>query len=168
MGHHKVTYISLLICACSLVTSCGQTPELTTVGSGAAQDAPQYVEPTMDVLRGKEQPFPSKYPLSRYPRSRVTYARVRPLASLPPGHTNQVMLSVPEPTKDVIVTYYKQEMKDGGWDLVDKWEAQSYSSTIWRKGDLQVEVRVSPDQYDNQNVQLFYGPAYKRQYPPHQ
>ena len=169
MRRHMVAYAGMVMVATTvLLTGCGQeesTEYMSNTAHLGGAPQPQPVEPTIEVLKGKEQPFPNNYPLSRYPKSRVTYAWVKP--DLLPGYKNHVMLSVPEPSKDVIAQYYKTELKKGGWKLVDRWENSIYSSTIWQKNAQEVEVRVSPDQHNNQNVQLFCGPVFKKRYAPH-
>jgi hypothetical protein len=162
----SISAVSAILAGCGQQQSDDQTSSSTSgTGTFESTTAPQYLEPTLDNLKGKPQPFPSKYPLTRFPRGKVTFALVR--RDLPPGWKNQVMLNVTEPSKDGIVHYYRNELQTGGWKLVSQYENPIYSSTIWQKGDREVEVRVSPDQYNNQNVQLFEGPIYKKKYGPH-
>ena len=168
MKRNMVAYITLVMSLTGLVSGCGQEESsefsANTSQSGGTSHS-QYIEPTVEVLKGKEQPYPASYPVSKYPKSKVTYAWVKP--DLLPGYKNHVMLSVPEPSKDTIAQYYKTELKKGGWKMVDRWENTIYSSTIWQKDGQEVEVRVSPDQHNNQNVQLFAGPIFKKRYAPH-
>jgi hypothetical protein len=119
----------------------------------------QYTEPTMANLQGKPQPFPSRYLLKQYPNSRVVMAWVKP--NLKPGHKNLVLLSSTD-AKPNIAVYYKQDMVKDGWELTYQNENSCFSQTIWRKktngGIQEAEVRVSPDPYGKQAVQLLCGP----------
>lgn len=166
MRTNLIKYSSLLFVVSALLAGCGQEEASNnfSYNEGKSGEAPQYLDPGMDQLRGKEQPFPSKFPVSRYPRTRVAFASVKP--NLPAGYRNQVMLSAAEPSKDGIVRYYGSELQGGGWKKVYEWEADYFSSTKWQKDGVELEVRVSPDNHGKQNVQLFYGKVAKRNMPP--
>ena len=160
---------------CSLVfattvfclTSCGSDvqPEkrLMPDTSLSGGEAPVYEHPDMSTLEGKPQPFPSRYPLKNYPNSKVALAFVYP--RLRPGETNQVMLKSSDKIGD-IATYYRRDLTKEGWTLVSSYENIIYSSTIWQKGDQQIEVRVSPDPNNMENIQLFSGTIARRMPSP--
>lgn len=132
------------------------------VSLGAAddeQEGPQYQSPTIDNLRGIPQRFPARYAVRKYPKSQVVLVDVRP--HLFGGQKNQVMLRSSDPPK-VIAAYYKTDLSKDGWELVHSYENTIYSSTTWQKNGLEVEVRVSPDPYNRENIQLISGPAFTR------
>jgi hypothetical protein len=169
---NRIVIVAVIVAlvAVAILSRCGeddksQQSTLIQLESTDGGKAPQYVQPTMANLAGKEPPFPSHYPLAQYPNSKVKYAMVR--RDLPPNAKNQVMINVPQKTKDNVVGFYRAQLIGGGWKLVASYENSIYSSTTWQKGDDEVEVRVSPDLYDNQNVQLFSGHVFKRDFAPH-
>ena len=136
------------------------TSTATTTGNSSSAEldddvGPQYTQPSMDTLRGVRQKFPAHYTLKRYPRARMVIAWVSP--HLQPGWKNQVMLKSDDPPQ-LIATYYKRDLSKEGWKMISQYENPAYSSTIWRKDGQEAEVRVSPDQYNKENIQLFVGP----------
>jgi hypothetical protein len=171
--------ISLLFASCGLallLTSCssqsdqqiGTIPDYSSSESQstATNDkdgdenvvGPQFAHPTMNTLRGiTKQRFPAKYPLVRYPHSQVFLVRTYPDLKWP--ERNQVMLKSEEPTAE-IADFYKGDLSKQGWQLVSKYENPRYSSTKWRKGDQEAEIRVSPDPQSRNNIQLFIGPSH--------
>lgn len=170
--------ISIGFTAISL-SACSQAPDKTDVGmycepnngdvqiativdestgetSSSEPEGPQYQQPTMDVLRGKSQLYPAKYPLKRYPNSRVAMVDVRPNRGA--GLKNMVMLY----TSDEISTvgkFYQKRLIAENWKLVSEYANKSYESTRWIKGDYECEIRVSPDltTSDKKYIQLLCG-----------
>lgn len=130
-----------------------------TGGSNASvdeQEGPQYQQPTMDVLKGKNQLFPAKYPVKRYPHATVAMVDVRP--GRPPGYKNMVLLKTADQMPQ-ISTFYKQNLALDNWKLVGAYSNECYESTRWVKGDLECEVRIAPDLRtgDKKYVQLMTG-----------
>jgi hypothetical protein len=132
-------------------------PEIYSNTNGS--EAPQYMEPTMANLQGRPQQFPSRYPCAQYPNSRVVMAYVKP--NLKPGQKNIVLLSSSD-QKPNIAVFYKKDMIANGWEMTNQYENSCFSRTVWRKktinGIQEAEVRVSPDPYHKQAVQLLTGP----------
>ncbi len=120
------------------------------------EEGPQYQQPTMDVLRGKLQKFPARYPIKRYPHGKVALVDVRP--NRPPGYKNMVMMSTVDPLPQ-ISNYYQQQLVSENWTKVRETRNSIYESVWWVKGDLECEVRVTPDIRvpGKQNVQLLCG-----------
>lgn len=130
------------------------------VNSGNAsideQEGPQYQQPTMDVLKGKPQLFPAKYPVKRYPHATVAMVDVRP--GRPPGFKNMVLMKTADQMPQ-ISTFYKQNLALDNWKLVGAYRNECYESTRWVKGDMECEVRIAPDLRtgDKKYVQLMTG-----------
>ena len=136
------------------------------IGDPAAIDeteGPQYQTPTMDVLEGKPQHFPAKFPVKRYPHARVEMVDVRP--GRPPGYKNMVLMKTADQMPQ-ISTFYKQNLALDNWKLVGVYANECYESTHWVKGDQECEVRISPDlrTADKKYVQLLTGLRIKK--PP--
>lgn len=162
------------------LTACSQAPEKTDIGmycepnngevkiativnegSGGTDgsgepEGPQYQQPTMDVLRGKAQLYPAKYPLKRYPNSRVTMVDVR--ANRAAGLKNMVMLTTSDEIARVSKFYQKRLIAEN-WRLVSEYANESYESTRWIKGEHECEIRISPDltTSDKKYIQLLCG-----------
>lgn len=126
----------------------GQEP--VTTGEG-----PQYTQPTMENLKGKRQLYPSRYVCKQYPNSRVIMALVKP--NLRPGSHNCVLLGTID-EKPVISNYYRQELAQKGYTPTYNYDNPAFHRSVWKKGDVEVEVRVSPDPYGNQTIQILSGP----------
>jgi hypothetical protein len=118
-------------------------------------EGPQYQHPTTDNLQGVEQKFPARYPVPRYPNSRVVMASVRP--NLVPGQHNIVLLKSSDQGIR-ISSYYRTELPKQGWKLSFQLENLSFTQLRYRKGDQEIEVRVMPDPQGRQHVQLVSGP----------
>ena len=123
----------------------------------AEEEGPQYQQPSMEVLQGKPQKFPAKYPVQRYPNSQVALVDVR--ANRPPGYLNMVTLKTVDAIPKVD-EFYEQKMAAEQWKKVSDYHNEIYDSTRWEKGDMQCEVRISQD-FSQRNgkrfVQLLYG-----------
>jgi hypothetical protein len=144
----------------------------TVIGSDSeslsADEGPQYQTPTMGNLQGLEQKFPKKYPVKRYPNSRVVMCYVRP--DLKPGQKNVVLLN----SSDAIPTvgyFYKEQMARDGWKLEYVNENSAFTQLMYKKGDQSAEVRITPDPYGKRHVQLLAGPykpvaVYNKELPP--
>lgn len=119
-------------------------------------EGPQYQQPTMDVLRGKAQLYPAKYPLKRYPHSTVAMVDVRPNRA--PGLKNMVMLKTTDEMPNVSA-FYEKRLVSENWKLVSQYKNEAYESTRWVKGDQECEIRVCPDMttQDKKFIQLFIG-----------
>ena len=132
-------------------------------GSAAVdeQEGPQFQQPTMDVLKGKPQLFPAKYPVKKYPHATVTMVDV--VAGRPPGFKNMVLMKTADQLPQ-ISTYYKQNLALDNWKLEGCYKNDIYESTRWVKGDLECEVRIAPDLRTNNKeyVQLLTGLRAKR------
>ena len=179
MKNHTIAKIILVLSTCSFLTGCSTDApdQISGVGlmSGDSKNDDKSnqkggipvavdcgltpVVPTMENLKGKPQEFPAKYPLVRYPNSTVKFVRIEKM--LYPGWKNQVMLNSTD-TQYRIAGFYKDKLAHEGWQQVYQFENSAYSSTIWQKDGQEVEVRVVPDLYRNENIQLLYGPAEKR------
>ena len=126
-------------------------------------EGPQYQQPTIEVLKGKPQLFPQRYPIKRYPGSKVAMVDVRP--NRPPGYKNMVMLSTADGMPR-ISGFYRQQLVSEDWQKIKEYRNQIYESSIWVKGDLECEVRISPDltspSPDKKYVQLLYGKRPKK------
>ena len=138
----------------------GSMPEggKETASSSSLSDeqvGPQFQTPGIQNLKGVPQRFPANYVLKRYPKSQTVLVYVRP--HLTPGEKNQVMLRSSD-KKVNIADYYKKDLVQEGWKLAGRYENSIYSSTRWQKDGQELEVRVSPDVYNRQNIQLFSGP----------
>ena len=166
---HRTLAALLTGAACCLLAACGSNDQQPGEVSGVSlapgeemKEGPTYVTPSMETLEGKPQPFPSHYPLKRYPNSHVTFAWVTP--NLKPGIKNQVLLqTVDRPL--VVGMYYKDQLIKDGWVMVSTFDNVSYSGSRWRKGDQEAEVRVSEDPYGKQAIQLMVGPILKPLHP---
>lgn len=151
-----------------LLSACSTSPEDQGGKSGwgnvsifslqaPSTKAPKYMEPTMDNLMGKPQPFPSEYPVVQYPNSKVILAQVRPVYT--ERKPNMVVLSSRDNIPQV-ASYYKQRLVAEGWKFQSAFENSAYSSTIWLKENQQAEVRVSPaPQEGEQIIQVLISPA---------
>ena len=122
----------------------------------AEQEGPQYQEPNMDVLRGKAQLYPAKYPVKRYPNSRVAMVDVRPNRA--PGYKNMVMLTTDDEIPTVSI-FYAKDLIAAGWKKISEYQNESYESSTWIKGERECEVRIAPDMRteDKMYVQLLTG-----------
>lgn len=119
--------------------------------------APKYTEPTIEVLQGKLQQFPSEYPLEQYPNSKMVVAEVRP--NFTSRRPNFVCLKTNDQLTNV-ADYYKQKLYKDGWKPQEAFENTAYSSTVWIKGNLKAEVRVCPAPDPSERVvQLLIYPA---------
>lgn len=118
-------------------------------------EGPQYQTPTMDNLKGIEQKFPAKYPVKKYPNSRVVMAYVRP--DLKPGQKNVVLLNSSD-NIPAVTNYYQKQMSLDGWTLTYSNGNSAYTELIYKKGNQEIEVRVTPDPYGKRHVQLLAGP----------
>lgn len=126
--------------------------------STGINQAPKYTEPTIDVLRGKLQQFPSEYPVVQYPNSKMIVAEVRP--NYTANRPNFVCLSTGD-RLETVATYYKQMLYKDGWQPQVADENTAYSSTIWTKGKQKAEVRVSPGPKQGERIiQLLIYPAF--------
>ena len=171
----QTRYLLGVLLAASFLGACGESPEeekkknaglfyeqSDSMLQGGVKmeepEGPQYQTPTIDVLRGKPQLFPAKYPAKRYPGSKVAIVDVRPNRA--PGFKNHVMLYTSDPLPNVSQFYTKQLATDS-WKKVGEYRNSIYESTIWEKGDMECEVRVSQDLRadagDKKNIQLLYG-----------
>jgi hypothetical protein len=117
-------------------------------------EGPQYQMPTMLNLKGVPQQFPARYAVKKYPKSQVVLVQVQ--QNLYGGEKNQVMLRSSDPPT-TIASYYEKDLSVDGWKLVYKYENSIYSSTKWQKNGQELEVRVSPDVYNHENIQLITG-----------
>ncbi len=130
-------------------------------------EGPQYQQPNMDVLKGKPQLFPSRYPIKRYPGAKVTMVDVRP--NRPPGYKNLVMMATADPSKR-ISGFYQHQMIGEQWKKVSEYRNDIYECSRWVKGDLEAEVRIMPDlvasNSDKKYVQILYGLKGKKIAPP--
>lgn len=121
-------------------------------------EGPQYQTPSVEQLKGKPQLFPARYPIRRYPGSKVAMVDVRP--NRRPGYKNMVMLSTAD-TMPRISGFYKQQLATEEWQKIKEYRNSIYESSTWVKGDLVCEVRIAPDltspSPDKKFVQLFYG-----------
>lgn len=119
-------------------------------------EGPQYQQPTMDVLKGKPQLFPARYPVKRYPHASIAMVDVRP--GRPPGYKNMVLMKTSDQMPS-ISQYYKQNLAAEGWKMVDAYANEAYESTRWVKGDQECEIRIAPDLRtpDKKYVQLLTG-----------
>lgn len=124
-------------------------------GMPAEEVGPQYQKPTVEVLQGKPQKFPARYPARKYPNSRVVMAVVEP--NLRPGQHNVVLLKSTDDGKTVARFYYDDLVKQG-WKAVYSQGNTAFSQIKYQKGDQEVEVRVFPDPHGGQHVQLLSGP----------
>jgi hypothetical protein len=139
-------------------TSLGPTVDggtSTTATAAPEEEGPQYQHPTVENLQGKPQRFPAKFPVKRYPNSRVVMAVVEP--NLRPGQHNVVLLNSSDEQKTVARFYYTDLLKEG-WKPVYSSGNSAYSQIKYVKGDKEVEVRVFPDPRGKQHVQLLSGP----------
>ena len=119
--------------------------------------APKYTEPTIDVLKGKLQQFPSEYPIEQYPNSKMVVAEVRP--NYTSRRPNFVCLKTNDQLGNV-ADYYKQKLYKEGWKPQEAFENTAYSSTVWVKGNQKAEVRVCPAPNPAERViQLLIYPA---------
>lgn len=125
-------------------------------GSNAEPEGPQYQQPSMDVLRGKAQLYPAKYPLKRYPNSRVAMVDVRPNRGA--GLKNMVMLYTSD-EMDRVSKFYQKRLIAENWKLVSEYANESYESSRWIKGEHECEIRISPDltTSDKKYIQLLCG-----------
>lgn len=155
---------------CLLLSACGQQesgkPDVASPSTASAV-GPQYQQPTMDNLAGKPQQFPAAYPLSQYPRSKVSLAWVQP--HLQPGWKNQVLLKSEDPPR-AIAQYYGAELKNKGWKPVFHWQNLdgTFDRTVWQKDGQEIEVRVQPDLAHGKgqnDVQLLCGPQGRQWHP---
>lgn len=130
-------------------------------------EGPQYQQPNMDVLKGKPQLFPSRYPIKRYPGAKVTMVDVRP--NRPPGYKNLVMMATGDPNTR-ISGFYQRQMIGEQWKKVGEYRNEIYEASRWVKGDLEAEVRIMPDLVASNNdkkfVQILYGLRQKKIEPP--
>lgn len=180
----KSFYLFSLIIPIIALSACSQAPtEKTDVGMYCEQDnglfnftpeqktaslddagepeGPQYQQPTMEVLRGKSQLYPAKYPIKRYPHSTVAMVDVRPNRA--PGLKNMVMLKTTDEMPNVS-SYYEQRLIAENWKMVSQFKNTCYESTKWVKGDKECEIRVCPDMttQDKKFIQLFIGTRLNR------
>jgi hypothetical protein len=126
-------------------------------GPNAQEEGPQYQQPNMDVLKGKMQKFPAKFPIQRYPNSRVALVDVRPNRG--PGANNMVMLRTDD-NIPVVGSFYKDNLAKDSWKKISEYENSIYESSTWEKGNLRCEVRVAQDfskPEATRIVQLLYG-----------
>jgi len=126
-------------------------------GPNAQEEGPQYQQPNMDVLKGKMQKFPAKFPIQRYPNARVSLVDVRPNRG--PGAMNMVLLNTDD-NIPVVGSYYKDNLAKDSWKKVSEVSNPVYESSTWEKGNLLCEVRVAQDfskPEGNRFVQLLYG-----------
>ncbi len=170
-----VTVFGVSACLSACTSSCTEAPKedqslgllnqnqnntdfsSSSSGNFNEPEGPQYQQPGMDVLKGKPQLFPARYPAKRYPGSRVALVDVRP--NRPAGYKNMVMLTTSDQTPR-ISSFYTEQMITENWQKVGEYRNEIYESTKWVKGNLECEVRISPDltsQTDKKNVQLLYG-----------
>lgn len=171
MSYSKRNAIGVFFFSAVLLAGCGggiggcgdqkpeeqQTAATTHNADMAAQEeiGPQYQTPTVENLRGQVQKFPARYPLKRYPNSRVVMAVVEP--KLRPGQHNVVLLNSSDDGK-VVARYYYQDLIKDGWKPVYSSGNEAYSQIRYVKGDQEVEVRIFPDPHGRQHVQLLSGP----------
>jgi hypothetical protein len=134
----------------------------TGSNQGVEEEGPQYQQPTMDVVKGKPQKFPTRYPIKRYPNAQVALVDVRP--NRPPGYMNHVMLKTMDNIPSVD-SFYRDKMVEDQWKKTYEYHNEIYDSTKWEKGDLLCEIRISQD-FSQPNgkrlVQLLYGLRPKR------
>ncbi|MBX9686774.1 MAG: hypothetical protein K2X27_08735 [Candidatus Obscuribacterales bacterium] len=170
----EIRHLTLFL-TLGILTACSESPKQEQVKTGLFTESsdnnsvassgnfsdepegPQYQTPTMDVLRGKPQMFPAKYPLRRYPGSKVAMVDVRP--NRRPGYKNMVMLNTADKIPNVS-TFYERELLQENWKKTYEWGNEIYHSTRWEKGNIECEVRVSNDVVANsnkKNIQLLYG-----------
>ena len=162
--------LTTIFAASLLLTGCGggmggcndgtkEESKVLVVEDGATgssnEEGPQYQQPTTENLQGTEQKFPAKYPVMRYPNSRVVMASVRP--NLVPGQHNIVLLKSTDHGIR-ISSYYRTELPKQGWKLTYQLQNLSFTQLRYRKGDQEIEVRVMPDPQGRQHVQLVSGP----------
>lgn len=169
--------IVCLVLACGL-SGCGQEPEQEKInganmyfensGNNNAElnaltvqepEGPQYQTPNIEVLKGKRQLYPAKYPLKRYPGTKVQLVDVR--ENRGPGYKNQVLL-VSTDQMPKISNFYKGDLIKEGWKKVREFKNENYEGSTWTKGDLECEVRVAtdftaPPGSEKKFVQLLYG-----------
>jgi hypothetical protein len=124
-------------------------------GTPAEELGPQYQKPTIEVLQGKPQKFPARYPLRKYPNSRVVMAVVEP--NLHPGQHNVVLLKSTDDGKQVARFYYEDLIKQG-WKPVASQGNVAFSQIKYQKDGQEVEVRIFPDPHGGEQVQLLSGP----------
>jgi hypothetical protein len=173
MSASRIRYATLLTGSVLMLAGCGSgmggcnpdepkfvpTSELATPTLSTAEpEGPQYQTPTVENLQGKTQLYPSKYPAKRYPNSRVVLAHVRP--NLKVGSKNVVVLSTTD-NPPVVTQYYVDQLQKDGYALTSTYSNSAFHRSLWKKGDHEVEVRVSPDPYGKQVIQLFSGPYIK-------
>lgn len=169
-GSNQSRLVLLIAASTLLLAGCGsgmggcngQQNDQNVIGTAivdnspaGAEEGPQYQEPRMENLQGTPQKFPARYPLKRYPNSRVVMAYVRP--NLHPGDRNCVLLTSSD-KNFVVAGYYQQNLTGEGWKLVQTEGNTAYSRQLYRKGDQFAEVVVTPDPHGVNHVQLFTGP----------
>lgn len=127
---------------------------IVDASSPGPEEGPQYQQPTVENLK-VPQKYPARYPVKRYPNSRVVMAYVR--KDLAPGQRNCVLLTSSD-TNYAVNNYYKKTLADEGWKPVAQEGNSAYSRILYRKGDQMAEVVVTPDPHGVNHLQLFSGP----------
>lgn len=127
----------------------------TSLGTPVEEEGPQYQAPTIEVLQGKPQKFPTKYPLKKYPNSQVVMALVEP--NLRPGLKNVVTLKTPD-QKPNVVNFYRNEIAKEGYKPTYDYQNLSFGRSKWIKDGKEIEVRVCPHPSGQRTIQLLEGP----------
>lgn len=158
---------SIVLSACSTAPAVQEENPMSLSNQGSAslaselaasdeEEGPQYQQPTMEVLQGKAQRFPSRFPLKRYPKSKVVMVDVR--ENRPPGAKDIVMLLTVDQLNG-ISQFYQSRLLQESWKKTYEYKNSIYECSKWEKGEMECEVRICPElkTEDKKYIQLFTG-----------